>query len=1000
MSRGGNDRGRPYRGGRFRGGGGRGRGGPNRGRGRGGGAFEHAGQDEFDYPIQQWSNPDELLHHLAGNAGNQRGGARGRGRGAVASPAYANSGASTPRRGDYAPRGGRGRGDGGYDRNSPRGGRGRGDGGYDRNSLRGGRGRGGPKLGRDAPLSNLWNEERPFLKPIIFVPSVHTRILFEEEEDLVKPQVLNTEDTEASHVPTADRISRIFSGGNIPRQEDSESEDDADEVADMLEEIDFEDMARMREVVDAAAMVVEVKSTTILDVDTNMLLQDTSAIEERFTGILINLPVPSAALEENNMRNHIDQNTSTTALPVFYFDTQPSFDNTGLNSTPVPMHDQQSTGFYIDTTPSAPQRGAYAAHHPSRSALGAVDDEDDEVIVYVAPHPRTRDIVQAARESAPSPQLSNTSMLTGTTSTLTKTLAAAQSEAAQAHTGLEPESSTAAAEIDTETASAARISIPPAPDFSSISKFTFDSPAKRQQPRARPAFTPRDRARAQTKARRKEARAARLKLERRDMFGSFGAIMSEAQLRDGDGPDPKWEERRRGDSDVEWGDTDEDINAGDGNRGVEVDEISNGMGGMELDGDLELDAMKAFVKGMSANGGRHVTMDDIADAERMQQEDEAMEGHVDGDSGSEEDGGEAQVLFEEEEMMIGETQGIDISDDSDSDLDQSPTTGFRGRLERMRKNSRGKKVVDADRSSDDESEDDYFDGPTRGEEDDDFIAHLEAILDEKGGVISDADRKARNRLFRAVHNGDFSDSDEDMLPAKRNKNKAIPANLQDQWDKDRAHKAEIKVLRAQARIDAAADALTPKKGGKKGRKAMRAAAKFDPDIEVPNRVTDMFTVEQQIRRFLENLGGKQTMVLPPMEKESRKQVHELAIAFNLKSASKGKGSGRYTTLSKTTRSGMGINEGKIRRIVKRGGGGSFMSPVFAGGAGRGGGTAPRHKEGDEVGKAAPKIGQSNLGFKMLALMGWSEGERIGTSGLDAPLTAVIKNTKLGLGAGK
>lgn len=189
-----------------------------------------------------------------------------------------------------------------------------------------------------------------------------------------------------------------------------------------------------------------------------------------------------------------------------------------------------------------------------------------------------------------------------------------------------------------------------------------------------------------------------------------------------------------------------------------------------------------------------------------------------------------------------------------------------------------------------------------------------------------------------------------VLISERNKNKAIPANLQDQWDKDRAHKAEIKVLRAQARIDAAADALTPKKGGKKGRKAMRAAAKFDPDIEVPNRVTDMFTVEQQIRRFLENLGGKQTMVLPPMEKESRKQVHELAIAFNLKSASKGKGSGRYTTLSKTTRSGMGINEGKIRRIVKRGGGGSFMSPVFAGGAGRGGGTAPRHKEGDEVGK--------------------------------------------------
>jgi hypothetical protein len=51
-------------------------------------------------------------------------------------------------------------------------------------------------------------------------------------------------------------------------------------------------------------------------------------------------------------------------------------------------------------------------------------------------------------------------------------------------------------------------------------------------------------------------------------------------------------------------------------------------------------------------------------------------------------------------------------------------------------------------------------------------------------------------------------------------------------------------------------------------------------------------------------------------------------------------------------------------------------------------------------KAAPKIGESNIGFKMLASMGWAEGERIGVSagGLHAPLTAVIKNTKLGLGA--
>jgi hypothetical protein len=113
------------------------------------------------------------------------------------------------------------------------------------------------------------------------------------------------------------------------------------------------------------------------------------------------------------------------------------------------------------------------------------------------------------------------------------------------------------------------------------------------------------------------------------MFGSFGAIMSEAQLRGDDeqfgkGKDPRWEERRRGDSDIDWGDTDEDDDGGGAVRVADdVDEVSNGMGAMELDSDIDVDAMKAFVKGMSVNGGRHVTMDDIADEERMRLEDAA-----------------------------------------------------------------------------------------------------------------------------------------------------------------------------------------------------------------------------------------------------------------------------------------------------------------------------------------------------------------------------------------
>lgn len=57
---------------------------------------------------------------------------------------------------------------------SPRGKRGRG---------RGSRGRGGG----DGPLSKLLYEDRPYLRPIKFVPSVNTRILFQEQEEILKP---------------------------------------------------------------------------------------------------------------------------------------------------------------------------------------------------------------------------------------------------------------------------------------------------------------------------------------------------------------------------------------------------------------------------------------------------------------------------------------------------------------------------------------------------------------------------------------------------------------------------------------------------------------------------------------------------------------------------------------------------------------------------------------------------------------------------------------------
>ena len=189
------------------------------------------------------------------------------------------------------------------------------------------------------------------------------------------------------------------------------------------------------------------------------------------------------------------------------------------------------------------------------------------------------------------------------------------------------------------------------------------------------------------------------------------------------------------------------------------------------------------------------------------------------------------------------------------------------------------------------------------------------------------------------------------LVRKKDKYKDLPDELQAQWELDRAKKAENKRKRAAARLEAAADPFAKKKGGKKGLKAMLNAARYDGAEELPNRIVDIVTLEQQIRRFVQNLGGPNSMSTPPADKETRKLIHELANAFSLKSLSKGKGNSRYTTLTKTTRTGVGINEKKIRRILNMSDGYHWdTTGSVPGGRGGKATSLAKHREGEEVGK--------------------------------------------------
>jgi R3H domain len=204
----------------------------------------------------------------------------------------------------------------------------------------------------------------------------------------------------------------------------------------------------------------------------------------------------------------------------------------------------------------------------------------------------------------------------------------------------------------------------------------------------------------------------------------------------------------------------------------------------------------------------------------------------------------------------------------------------------------------------------------------------------------------------------FNTASSDM----RKKDRHIPPELRDQWDRDRAKKAEHKHARALARTQEAIDlSSTPKSS--RGKQQVLGGARFQGDTLYTDRIHDMSTLEQLIRTFLDNLDAK-NMVLPPKGKEWRKRAHILADVFSLKSKSKGKGEGRFMTLIKTTRSGFGVNERKVSALVNGGNSESYHGSERARLK-----TTIRHRDGDEVGKMAPRLSESNIGFKLLQQMG-------------------------------
>ncbi|CAO3659322.1 unnamed protein product [Umbelopsis vinacea] len=160
--------------------------------------------------------------------------------------------------------------------------------------------------------------------------------------------------------------------------------------------------------------------------------------------------------------------------------------------------------------------------------------------------------------------------------------------------------------------------------------------------------------------------------------------------------------------------------------------------------------------------------------------------------------------------------------------------------------------------------------------------------------------------------------------------------------------------------------------------------------------------------------------MAPMAKHTRRQLHLLATAYNLKSKSIGSGQSRSPVLSKTERTFIPTDRRYIERFIseaqstlnatssilskhrmsnnrspgypKRKGAGkkeSKGSPTVQSG--------PSH--GYVVASDAAPISDQNRGHQMLAAMGWRQGDSLGAegTGIVAPIEAIVRKKRVGLG---
>ncbi|KAI5793803.1 hypothetical protein DFH27DRAFT_654704 [Peziza echinospora] len=223
----------------------------------------------------------------------------------------------------------------------------------------------------------------------------------------------------------------------------------------------------------------------------------------------------------------------------------------------------------------------------------------------------------------------------------------------------------------------------------------------------------------------------------------------------------------------------------------------------------------------------------------------------------------------------------------------------------------------------------------------------------------------------------------------------LQAALFSTWDNDRLAKKSKKAERAVQR----SQGLLGVKPGK-----VDLHAKYSGGMSA----TDF---SNELINFL--MGDAPSLALPPMDKKARKEIHNTSHKFGLTSKSHGTGSNRFPVLHKSQKTDVFLgNRDLIIRTLGRAerkflprafttgdrprGGGSGSG----GRGGGGGGGGDSNRDGHVVGGAAPELSAENKGRLMLEKMGYKTGMAlgaVGNKGIVAPILAVVKTGRAGLG---